>query len=115
MVPPVKEARDRGVLNSVRPFIRFTTAGVVWADGTETHVDAVVWCTGFRPATGHLRALGVVGTGGRVDVADQRAVEEPRLWLQGYGNWTGAASATLIGAGRTARELAPRIKEALQL
>ena len=51
----------------------------------------------------------------RLHPVDQRAVEEPRLWLQGYGNWTGAASATLIGAGRTARELAPRIKAALQM
>ena len=115
MVPPVKEARDRGVLKSVRPFLRFTIDGVLWADGTETHVDAVLWCTGFRPATGHLRSLGVVGPDGRIEVVDQRAVEEPRLWLQGYGNWTGAASATLIGAGRTARELAPRIKAALQM
>lgn len=114
MVPPVKEARDRGVLKSVRPFVRFTTDGVVWADRTEMPVDAVLWCTGFRPATGHLRSLGVVGSGGRIEVVDQRAVEEPRLWLQGYGNWTGAASATLIGSGRTARELAPRIKAALE-
>jgi hypothetical protein len=33
----------------------------------------------------------------------------PRLWLAGYGNWTGAASATLIGAGR---DLGPRIAAA---
>jgi hypothetical protein len=32
-----------------------------------------------------------------------RSVREPRLWLVGYGNWTGFASATLIGVGRTAR------------
>lgn len=113
MVPPVKEARDRGVLTSVRPFERFTATGVVWRDGTETQIDAVLWCTGFRAATEHLRPLGVVEPDGRIEVLDQRAVEEPRLWLAGYGNWTGAASATLIGAGRTARELAARIKDAL--
>lgn len=113
MVPPVKEARDRGVLTSVRPFERFTATCVVWRDGTETQIDAVLWCTGFRAATEHLRPLGVVEPDGRIEVLDQRAVEEPRLWLAGYGNWTGAASATLIGAGRTARELVPRIKDAL--
>ncbi len=113
MVPPVKEARDRGVLSSVRPFDRFAATGVVWRDGTETQIDAVLWCTGFRPATEHLRPLGVVEPDGRIDILDQRAVKEPRLWLAGYGNWTGAASATLIGAGRTARELVPRIKDAL--
>jgi cation diffusion facilitator CzcD-associated flavoprotein CzcO len=113
MVPPVKEARDRGVLTSVRPFECFTATGVVWREGTETKIDAVLWCTGFRPATEHLRPLGAVEPDGRIEVFDQRAVKEPRLWLAGYGNWTGAASATLIGAGRTARELTPRIKIAL--
>lgn len=109
MVPPVREARDRGVLQAVRPFARFSANGVVWGDGTTTPVDAVVWCTGFRPATDHLRPLGIVEPDGRVDVTEQRSVLEPRLWLAGYGNWTGAASATLIGAGRTARDLVPRI------
>jgi putative flavoprotein involved in K+ transport len=113
MVPPVKAARDRGVLHTVCPFERFTARGVVWPDGSETEIDAVVWCTGFRPATTHLQPLGIVEPDGRVVVADQRAIKEPLLWLAGYGNWTGAASATLIGAGRTARDLVPRIKDAL--
>lgn len=113
MVPPVKEARDRGALTAVRPFNRFTKDGVVWQDGTETPIDTVLWCTGFRPATGHLRSLNIVEPDGRINVVDQRAVREPLLWLAGYGNWTGAASATLIGAGRTARDLIPRITETL--
>jgi len=113
MVPAVKQARDRGVLKAVRPFERFTERGVAWSDGTTSAVDAVVWCTGFLPATGHLRPLGDLDPDGRVEVADQRSVREPRLWLAGYGNWTGAASATLIGAGRTARDLVPRVAAAL--
>lgn len=113
MVPPVKEARARGVLKSVRPFRRFTEIGVIWENETETQVDVVLWCTGFRPATEHLRPLDVVEPDGRVRVLDQQAKAEPRLWLSGYGNWTGAASATLIGAGRTARDLVPRIQKAL--
>ena len=113
MVPPVRAARERGALHAIRPFERFTPDGVTWADGTETPVDAVIWCTGFRPATSHLRPLGCVDADGRIDVIDQRARAQPRLWLAGYGDWTGAASATLIGAGRTARELVPRIADAL--
>ena len=113
MVPPVKEARDRGVLQAVRPFERFTGNGVAWSEGTTSAVDAIVWCTGFLPATGHLRPLGVVGTDGRVEVREQRSIAEPRLWLAGYGNWTGAASATLIGAGRTARDLVPKLVASL--
>jgi hypothetical protein len=28
-----------------------------------------------------------------------------RLWLIGYGDWRGAASATIVGVTRTAREM----------
>lgn len=34
MVPPVKDARRRGVLIAQPPFARLTTTGVSWADGT---------------------------------------------------------------------------------
>lgn len=109
MVPPVVEARERGVLESVRPFQRFTRHGVVWTDGGESTVDVVIWCTGFSPALEHLRSLGLVNAEGRVDVEGTHAREEPRLWLVGYGEWTGAASATLIGVTRTARSTVAQI------
>ena len=32
-----------------------------------------------------------------------------RLWLVGYGEWTGYASATLIGVGRSARATVEQI------
>jgi pyruvate/2-oxoglutarate dehydrogenase complex dihydrolipoamide dehydrogenase (E3) component len=75
---------------------------LVWPDGREEAVDAVIWCTGFRPALDHLRPLDV-REGGRIAVEGTRSVREPRLWLVGYGDWTGFASATLVGVGRTAR------------
>ncbi|AMJ66020.1 hypothetical protein AXW84_11695 [Hymenobacter sp. PAMC 26628] len=103
MVDSVKEARDRGVLGSVRPFAGFTRTGVVWADGHEEAVDAVIWCTGFRPALSLLAGLGVVQPDGRVTTAGTRATALPGLWLVGYGSWTGFASATLIGLGRSAK------------
>ena len=103
MVPAVAEARVRGALDSVRPFERFTTEGVTWADGRQEPVDAVIWCTGFRPALAHLQALGVVEDDGRIQVQGTRVIRCPSLWLVGYGDWTGAASATLIGVTRTAR------------
>lgn len=113
MVPPVREARERGVLHAVAPFIRFTPDGVIWRDGTRAPVDAVIWCTGFRPALSHLAGLGVVGEDGRVATNGTRSVEEPGLWLVGYGDWTGAASATLIGVMRTARSTVAEIAVAL--
>lgn len=113
MVEPVKDARDRGVLDSVRPFECFDGRGVIWQDGTRSDLDAVIWCTGFRPALDHLRDLDVVTPGGKVDVEDGRSLRQPRLWLAGYGNWTGAASATLLGAGRVARDMIPRLVASL--
>ncbi len=113
MVEPVREARGRGVLVSERPFARFTPHGVEWADGRQAAVDAVIWCTGFRPALDHLRALGVIEADGKVAVEGTRALKQPNLWLVGYGEWTGAASATLIGVTRTARSTVSEIDAAL--
>lgn len=104
MVPSVREARDRGDLEAVRPFECFTEHGVIWPDGTEEKIDAVIWCTGFRPALSHLEPLGVIEANGRVRVEGTRSLVEPRLWLVGYGEWTGFASATIIGVGRSVRE-----------
>ena len=118
VVPPVEEARGRGVLRSVGPFERLAEGGIVWPDGSEEPFDAVIWCTGFRPALDHLCPLGVVREDGRVEVEEggvgTRSVAEPRLWLVGYGEWTGFASATLIGVGRSARATVEEIAETLR-
>jgi glycine/D-amino acid oxidase-like deaminating enzyme len=113
MVPPVVEARGRGILHAVGPFARFTPAGIVWRDGTESEVDAVIWCTGFRSALDHVANLGIVGPGGTVELDGTRSVREPALWFVGYGGWSGPASATLIGVGRSARETVRRIADSL--
>ncbi|MBB5694385.1 ArsO family NAD(P)H-dependent flavin-containing monooxygenase [Muricoccus pecuniae] len=112
MVPPVSEARDRGALHSVRPFVRHDPRGVVWRDGSHCPVDAVIWCTGFRPALEHLAPLGVLEPDGRIAVQGAQCVREPRLWLVGYGDWTGVASATLAGVTRAARGAVQEIQEA---
>ena len=61
MVSPVREARDRGVLASVSMFERMTQEGVVWANGTTARVDAIIWCTGFRPSLDYLADLQIIG------------------------------------------------------
>jgi putative flavoprotein involved in K+ transport len=110
MVPSVREARSRGVLHTVRPFQRLTPTGVVWADGRAEAIDVIIWCTGFQPATEHLRPLGIVDAAGRVATNGTKAIGEPGLWLVGYGSWTGFASATLIGVGRSARQTAEDVR-----
>ena len=112
MVESVRHARDRGALRAVPMFTRFTENGVTWPDGTRTIEDVVIFATGFRPAIQHLAPLGVVAPNGRIEVRGTRSVREPRLWLVGYGDWTGYASATLIGVGRTARATVEEISAA---
>lgn len=109
MVPPVKAARDKGLLTTRPMFSRFTELGVIWPDGKEEPIDAVIWCTGFKAELQHLTALDVLDADGKVQVVQGQAVKEPRLWLFGYGDWASPGSATLIGAGRSARENVPAL------
>ncbi|MEQ8925446.1 MAG: ArsO family NAD(P)H-dependent flavin-containing monooxygenase [Fulvivirga sp.] len=113
MVDTVKEARERNVLNAIRPFTSFFEFGVQWQDGTKEEFDAVIWCTGFKASLDHLAGLGIdIET--RIKTNQTKAVEYPGLWLVGYGGWTGFASATLIGVGRTARRTVEEIAEYLK-
>lgn len=112
MVAAVKDARARGALTAQPMFTSLTRTGVAWADGTEQRCDAVIWCTGFRPALRHLRPLGLRAQHGHVTVggpSGTQAVAEPRLFLVGYGDWTGPASATLAGVGPSARDTAAAV------
>jgi len=113
MVEPVRRARDRGALVATPMFTRFTDDGVEWPNGARTREDAVILATGFKPALSHLAELGVAEPNGRILVRGARSVREPRLWLVGYGDWTGYASATLIGVGRGARMTVEELARAL--
>lgn len=102
-VASVRRARDLDGLRAVPMFARFTEGGVAWADGREQEVDAVVWCTGFRPALQALSSLDAPRGEGRIDTDGPVVHDVPGLYLVGYGDWTGAASATLIGVGQWAK------------
>jgi cation diffusion facilitator CzcD-associated flavoprotein CzcO len=117
MVAAVKGARGRGVLKAQPMFTRLTATGIAWADGTEQWADAVIWCTGFRPALRHLRGLRLRTEHGRVAVggpSGTQALAEPRLYLVGYGDWTGPASATLAGVGPSAKATAAAVTDRLE-
>ncbi|TDC83273.1 NAD(P)/FAD-dependent oxidoreductase [Micromonospora sp. KC606] len=103
MVPSVRDARDRGVLHPRPMFARLTERGVQWADGTEQLCEAIIWCTGFHANLTHLAPLLPGWQKGEVVTEGTRSVDEAHLYLLGYGDWTGLASATLVGVGRTAR------------
>lgn len=114
MVPIVKEARERGVLKTKGSFKEFTEDGVIWEDGSKEEFDAVIWCTGFHYAMSHLKNIADLDAKGKIKTEGTKAKNTPGLWLVGYGGWTGYASATLIGVGRSARATIKEITEFLK-
>ena len=104
MVPSVQEARQRKVLNHRGSLNIIYGKGVVWEDGIEEEFDTIIWCTGFGFATDHLKRLVQPDRRGKIPTAGTKCIEVPGLWLVGYGQWTGFASATLIGVGRSGRQ-----------
>lgn len=114
MIQSVKEARNRNVLNAVRPFKEFYQNGVIWDDGTKERFDAVIWCTGFRANLNHLGLLDVIENK-KISTKNTRSLKEPNLWLVGYGNWTGFASATIYGVGKTAKQTVREIVDVLSI
>ncbi|MEV7121261.1 ArsO family NAD(P)H-dependent flavin-containing monooxygenase [Kitasatospora griseola] len=110
---PVRAARDSGLLTAHPMFDRLSADGPVWADGSTWDCDTVIWCTGFRPDLAATRPLGLHRTNGRIPIDGTRALEDPRIHLLGYGDWTGPASATLIGVGRTARGTVDQLRTLL--
>lgn len=113
VVPAVKDARQRNALETKGSFDEMYKDGVIWQDGTREKFDAIIWCTGFNYATDHLDGLTERDSKGRIETQATKAINVPGLWLVGYGGWTGFASATLIGVGRTARQTIQEIEEFL--
>lgn len=109
MVESVRAIRARGLLVSEPLFNHFTSTGVQWSDGRTRDVDAVIFATGFRPALGHLAPLVTPDAKGRLPMDGPRAAAHPGLFPLGYGDWTGFASATLVGVGRSAKAVADAI------
>lgn len=112
MVPSVVDARERNVLHYRKTFQSMTPTGVIWEDGTTEDFDAIIWCTGFNPALDHLKFLGIMKDQ-QIETTETKSKDQSGLYLVGYGNKTGFASATLIGVGRSARNTVNDITEYL--
>lgn len=101
MLPKVREARDSGALRATPMFHSLDEL-------TEAGFDALVWCTGFRPAIRPFRSL--------VETTDEGKLHSTAdgFHLVGYGEPTGPGSGTIMGvqpfAKATAREIAEELK-----
>ena len=107
-VESVKKGLKKGIYNDFRPFKAFYENGVIWSDDSKEPFDVVIWCTGFKPNLSHLKKLDIIDNY-KINITYTRSVKEHGLWLVGYGNWTGFASATIFGVGKTAKHTAEEI------
>ena len=92
-------ARARGVLVRHPMFTSIEPRGVRMPDGTFEAADVILWATGFRADIRHLAPLGLRTPAGGVRVANGRSLDEPRLFLIGYG-----PSQSTVGANRAGRD-----------
>lgn len=96
--PWARAAQERGVLVRHPLFTRIEPDGVRMPDGSLERADVILWATGFRADIAHLAPLGLRTPAGGIRVADGRAIDEPRLFLIGYG-----PSQSTVGANRAGR------------
>ncbi|WP_203579271.1 NAD(P)-binding domain-containing protein [Microbacterium hibisci] len=97
--PWARAAQRRGVLVRHPMFSTIEEHGVRMPDGTFEPADVILWATGFRPALDHLAPLRLRTPDGGFRVENGRSLDEPRLFLIGYG-----PSQSTVGANRAGRD-----------
>ena len=77
-----------------------TAAGtVLFEDAPPEPADVILWATGFRAELRHLAPLRLRTPQGGIRVANGRSIDEPRLFVIGYG-----PSQSTVGANRAGRD-----------
>lgn len=97
--PWTERAAARGVLVRHPMFTRIEEDGVRMPDGSFEPADVILWATGFRAELRHLAPLRLRTRHGGIRVANGRSLDEPRLFVIGYG-----PSQSTIGANRAGRD-----------
>ncbi len=98
----------------VRPmFTQFTETGVIWEDGTEEAVDAVIYATGFRPNLDYLKPLNALNSAGNPHHLMGDSTSVGGLYYVGLSGQTSFASATLRGVGRDAKRVTKHLQRYL--
>jgi len=111
-IPSVKKALQEGKLNYYSMFDEIDEFGAKWAN-SRLDADVIILCTGFKSSFNYLNPLKII-LNSRIKTKQTKAIDIDGVWLVGFGNWTGFASATLIGVGRYARETVRQIKQFLK-
>lgn len=100
----VEDADARGVLVRHPMFTRVDRDGVWLPDGTFEGADVILWATGFRPDLRHLAPLALRTPYGGLRVDQHRSMDEPALFLVGYGS-----TQSTVGANRAGRAVVATI------
>lgn len=105
--PWARAAQKRGVVVRHPMFTAIEPDGVRMPDGSLERADVIVWATGFRAALAHLAPLRLRTPLGGLRVRNGRSVDEPRLFVIGYG-----PSQSTVGANRAGRDAVLAIQAA---
>lgn len=97
--PWVRRAEELGVLVRHPMFTRIEERGVRMPDSSFEPADVILWATGFSAELAHLAPLELRTPQGGIRVANGRSLDEPRLFLIGYG-----PSQSTVGANRAGRD-----------
>ncbi|MFI6066721.1 flavin-containing monooxygenase [Micromonospora sp. NPDC051227] len=96
-----RDAISAGLLARREMFTAFTADGVIWADGTDEPVDAVIFATGYRPHLDYLAPLGALVDGMPRHVRGVSTTHQGLVYL-GVEFQRAFSSNTLRGVGRDA-------------
>ncbi|MFJ8562431.1 flavin-containing monooxygenase [Streptomyces microflavus] len=107
-----RAALDRHGVDRRAMFSRFTTGGVLWADGSKEDVDAVVFATGYRPVFGYLTGSGALDAAGAPVHRGGVSTTVNGLGFVGMEFQRSFSSKTLRGVGRDAAWLLHRLSAA---
>jgi putative flavoprotein involved in K+ transport len=94
-------------------FTHFTPTGVVWADGTQEPIDALIYATGYRPNLDYLADLGALAADGQPAHRHGISTTVPGLAYVGLSNQSTYASATLRGVGPDAAYVVGQLRRTL--
>ncbi|MFF2236284.1 flavin-containing monooxygenase [Streptomyces anulatus] len=103
---------DRHGVDRRDMFSRFTSDGVLWANGTKEDVDAVVFATGYRPVFGYLTGSGALDAEGAPVHRGGLSTTVKGLGFVGMEFQRSFSSKTLRGVGRDAAWLLDRLSAA---
>ncbi|MFE2864880.1 flavin-containing monooxygenase [Embleya sp. NPDC059259] len=92
-------------------FARLTTDTIVWADGSEEHLDAIVLATGYRPHLDYLEASGALDADGLPLHDTGVSTTVPGLGYVGLEWQRSLSSASLRGAARDATHVLNRLRK----